>query len=88
MIFRESSFNKLENKSSSRWPWMISSARIQLAALSWAMKVAQRLNGHLGQVLEKRENVEPNELGVDHFAQVKFGLADKQELLQIEQNIR
>ena len=52
------------------------------------MKVAQRLNGHLGQVLEKRENVEPNELGVDNFAKVEFVLADKQEFLQIKQNIR
>jgi len=26
--------------------------------------------------LEKRENVEPDELGVDYFAQIDFGLAD------------
>ena len=32
------------------------------------MKVAQRLNGQHGQVTEKRENVEPDELGVDYFA--------------------
>jgi hypothetical protein len=32
------------------------------------MKVAQRLNGQHGQGIEKRENVEPNELGVNYFA--------------------